>query len=72
MEIRDKLETGAARLEERVGPELAALKERLGDVNARAVGFVKAHPLQCLLGALAVGYLAGRIARAGGSGHARA
>lgn len=70
MELKEKLENGALRLEERVRPEIAAMKERLGDASSKAVDFIKAHPTQCLLGALAVGYLVGRVARGVGSRHA--
>ncbi|MEZ0229681.1 MAG: hypothetical protein ACAI25_13715 [Planctomycetota bacterium] len=52
--------------------ELEAVKEKLGDASTKVVAFIKTHPAQCLLGALAVGYLVGRIARAGGSRHASA
>ena len=31
---------------------------------------IKAYPAQCLVGAVALGYVVGRIARAGGSRHA--
>jgi len=69
VEIRERLESGAAELEERVRPEIEAVKERFGEVNSKVVSFIKAHPTPCLLGALALGYLVGRIARAGGSHH---
>lgn len=70
MEIRQKLEAGVAELEERVRPELDAAKEKLSNANAKVVGFIRAHPTQCLLGALALGYVVGRIARAGSARHA--
>ncbi len=70
MEIRDRLEHGAAELQEAVRPKIAAAKERLSEVNTNVVGFIKAYPAQCLVGAVALGYLVGRIARAGSSRHA--
>lgn len=70
MELREKIENGAAELEERVRPEIEAVKKRLGDASSRVVVFIKDHPAQCLLGAIALGYVVGRIARAGGSHHA--
>lgn len=54
-------------------PELEAVKEKLVAINGAVVGFVKAHPAPCLLGALALGYVAGRLARRGSwFGHAGA
>jgi hypothetical protein len=70
MELREKLENGALKLEERVRPEIALMKERVSDASVKAVAFIKAHPAQCLIGALAIGYLAGRLARGLGSRHA--
>jgi hypothetical protein len=70
VEIRENLENTAAQIEERVRPEIEAMKERLGEVSSKVVGFIKAYPAPCLLGAVALGYLVGRIARAGGSRHA--
>jgi hypothetical protein len=72
VEIREKLEKSAAALEDRVRPELEAVKDRLTDANSKVVGFIRAHPTPCLLGALALGYVVGRIARAGGARHAGA
>ncbi len=69
MEIRETLEHGAAELKERVRPEVEAVKERLGDINSKVVSFIKAHPTKVLIGALAFGYLVGRIARGGSSRH---
>lgn len=34
----------------------------LTDANERAAGFVRQHPVPCLVGALALGYLVGRAA----------
>lgn len=68
MEIANKLENVANSLEQRIRPELDVVKDKLSDVNESVVAFVKAHPTQCLIGALALGYLVGRIARAGGGG----
>ncbi len=39
------------------GPESAA------SIGARAAGYARAHPWQVLLGAVAVGYLIGRLGR---------
>lgn len=34
----------------------------LTDANERAAGFVRQHPVPCLVGAVALGYLVGRAA----------
>ena len=39
------------------------LKERLEDVNRRVKDFIRARPVTCLVGALALGYVVARIAR---------
>lgn len=49
-------------LEERLGPQLEEAKEQLGKLNSRAKGFIVKNPAACLLGAVAVGYLVGRLA----------
>jgi hypothetical protein len=49
----------------RTAVQLEAVKQRLVTVNEQVVTFVKAHPAACLLGALALGWLAGRAARGG-------
>ncbi len=44
-------------------PRLEELKERVVALNDRATGFIKEHPVACLMGALGLGYLFARIAR---------
>jgi hypothetical protein len=39
------------------------LKERIGSLNDQAKGFIKEHPVACLMGALGLGYIFARIAR---------
>lgn len=70
MEIREKLENAASGVEARVRPEVDVVKERLAEVNAKVVSFIKAYPAQCLVGAVAIGFLVGRIASSGSSRHA--
>ena len=38
-------------------------KRRLSSLNDKAIDFIKENPGTCLLGALALGYLIGKIAR---------
>ena len=52
-------------------PELDALKAKLGAANDQVMTFVRAHPAQCVLGAVALGFLVGRLARGSWFGGAR-
>jgi ElaB/YqjD/DUF883 family membrane-anchored ribosome-binding protein len=56
------LEEALHQLEERLGPQLEEAKEQLGKLNTRVKGFIVKNPGACLLGAVAVGYLVGRLA----------
>ena len=50
-------------LSDRVRPKIEEAKQRIGRVNGRVRSFVQDHPVACLLGAVALGYLVARIAR---------
>lgn len=63
MEIAEKIEETAREFEERVRPQLDQAKKRLGAMNDEVIDYIKANPGKCLLGALALGYIVGRIAR---------
>ena len=52
-------------------PALAALEAKLGAANHQVMAWVRAHPTQCVLGAVALGFLVGRLARGPWSGAAR-
>jgi hypothetical protein len=52
----------AHKLQQQIGPGIDEAKENLAELNERVVGFIKQNPGTCLLGALAVGFLVGRIA----------
>lgn len=53
-------------MEEHAVPQAEALAEMLRDASRRAVQFVRARPGACLLGALAAGFLVGRLVRTRG------
>lgn len=63
MEIAEKIEETAREFEERVRPQIDQAKKRLGAINEEVIDYIKANPGKCLLGALALGYIVGRIAR---------
>lgn len=62
MEITSQLEDTAREIEERVRPQIEQAKQRLTDFNDTAVSYIKENPGKCLIGAIAAGYLIGRIA----------
>lgn len=49
-------------VEERVMPQLEMARERLEDLNTQIVTFVRERPGTCLVGALAVGFVVGKLA----------
>ncbi len=63
MEIADKIEETAREFEDRVRPQIDEAKKRLTAVNDDVIDYIKANPGKCLIGALALGYIIGRIAR---------
>jgi hypothetical protein len=62
MEMTPDLEHTARQIEERVRPQIAEAKRRISEFNEQATDFIKANPGKCLLGALAAGYIIGKIA----------
>jgi hypothetical protein len=48
---------------ERVRPQIEEARKQLGRLDGRARRLINEHPAACLLGALALGYLAARVAR---------
>jgi ElaB/YqjD/DUF883 family membrane-anchored ribosome-binding protein len=63
MEITDQFQQTAHDIEDRVRPQIEEAKRKLNDLNDQAITYVKANPGKCLLGAIAVGFIVGRIAR---------
>ncbi|WP_426751022.1 hypothetical protein [Myxococcus sp. Y35] len=52
----------ARQFQDRVVPQIGEARQNLVDLNERVVSFIRANPGTCLLGAVAVGFLVGRIA----------
>ncbi|MBK7863324.1 MAG: hypothetical protein IPJ65_32935 [Archangiaceae bacterium] len=48
--------------QERLAPKLKDAEAQLMDINEKVKGFIRENPGTCLLGALAVGFVVGRIA----------
>jgi hypothetical protein len=62
MEMTQELEDTARQIEERVRPQIEEAKRRLSQLNSQATSYIKENPGKCLIGALAAGYIIGKIA----------
>jgi ElaB/YqjD/DUF883 family membrane-anchored ribosome-binding protein len=62
MEMTERIEETARELGERVRPQIENAKQRLSSMNDSATDYIKENPGKCLVGALAVGYLIGKLA----------
>jgi ElaB/YqjD/DUF883 family membrane-anchored ribosome-binding protein len=63
MEMTEQIEATARELGERVRPQIEDAKKRLSSLNDKAIDFIKENPGTCLVGAVALGFLIGKIAR---------
>lgn len=61
MDTRE-MEERARMLQEKLGPQFAEAKENFDQLNRRVTTFIKENPTTCLLGALALGFVVGKIA----------
>jgi ElaB/YqjD/DUF883 family membrane-anchored ribosome-binding protein len=57
-----QIQDRARELQERIVPQFEEARRNLVDMNTRVVSFIRANPGTCLLGAVAVGFLIGKIA----------
>ena len=57
-----QIQDRAREIQERIVPQIDEARRNLVDFNNRAVSFIRANPGTCLLGAVAVGFLIGKIA----------
>lgn len=48
-------------LQERMGPQLEQMKDNLEQLNQKAIRLMREQPGLCLLGAVAAGYVIGRL-----------
>jgi ElaB/YqjD/DUF883 family membrane-anchored ribosome-binding protein len=65
MEMKEQIQDRVHELEGRVRPRIDAVKETLSTLGETVGAYLKSHPTQSLLGAIAVGYIFGRVARGG-------
>lgn len=61
--MTDQIESTVREMGARVRPQIDEARRRLSSLNHNATGYIKENPGRCLLGALAVGFLIGKIAR---------
>lgn len=57
-----QMQDRARELSDRVLPQIDEARRNIADFNTRAVTFIRANPGTCLVGAVAVGFLIGRLA----------
>ena len=49
-------------LQSKIGPQIEEARQNLEQMNERATAFIRQNPGTCLLGAIALGFLVGRLA----------
>jgi ElaB/YqjD/DUF883 family membrane-anchored ribosome-binding protein len=62
-EIKDTLASGASGAADEISEQLEELREKVSEYSGQAEDKVKAHPFVAVAGALAVGWLIGRLTR---------
>ena len=62
MEMTQKIEETAREIGARVRPQIDEARKKIESMNTSAVAFIKENPGKCLVGAIAVGFLIGKIA----------
>ena len=63
MEMTEQIESTVREVGARVRPQLDEARKRLTSLNGSVTGYIKENPGRCLVGAIAVGFLIGKIAR---------
>ncbi|HEX3905248.1 MAG TPA: hypothetical protein VH853_20635 [Polyangia bacterium] len=63
MEMAEQIESTVREVGARVRPQLDDAKRRLTSLNSSVTGYIKENPGRCLIGAIAIGFLVGKIAR---------
>jgi ElaB/YqjD/DUF883 family membrane-anchored ribosome-binding protein len=57
-----QLQDRAREIQERIVPQIEEARRNLVDMNTRVVSFIRANPGTCLIGAVAAGFLIGKLA----------
>jgi ElaB/YqjD/DUF883 family membrane-anchored ribosome-binding protein len=63
MEMTEQIEATVRQVGDRVRPQIDEARKRLTTLNKDVTAYIKENPGRCLLGALAVGFVIGKIAR---------
>jgi hypothetical protein len=63
MDVTREIEDTAREIGERVRPQIEDAKKRLSSLNQQVTTYIKENPGKCVLGAIALGYIVGKIAR---------
>jgi ElaB/YqjD/DUF883 family membrane-anchored ribosome-binding protein len=63
MELTKDLEDTARDVQRRMRPRVREVKRQMEDLNEDVTSYVRKNPVKCLLGALAVGVIIGKLAR---------
>jgi ElaB/YqjD/DUF883 family membrane-anchored ribosome-binding protein len=57
-----QIQDRAREIQERIVPQIDEARRNLVDMNHRMVSFIRANPGTCLVGAVALGFLIGKMA----------
>jgi len=63
MEIAHEIEETAREIGARVRPQIENAKRRISSMNEQVTDYIKENPGKCVLGAIALGFVIGKIAR---------
>jgi ElaB/YqjD/DUF883 family membrane-anchored ribosome-binding protein len=63
MEMTEQIEATVREVSARVRPQIDEAKRKLSSLDETVTDYIKENPGKCLLGALAAGFLIGKIAR---------
>jgi hypothetical protein len=63
MEMTEQIEARVKEVGARVRPQIDEARRRLTSLNSDVTGYIKENPGRCLLGAIALGFVIGKIAR---------
>jgi hypothetical protein len=63
MEMTEQIEATVKQVSARVRPQIDEARRRLTSLNSDVTGYIKENPGRCLLGAIALGFVIGKIAR---------
>lgn len=63
MEMTEQIEATVREVGERVRPQIEEARRRISSLDDDVTDYIRANPGKCLLGAIAVGFIIGKIAR---------